>query len=233
MLEEHRGNYAEAKRRYVQALHINQALGHLHGLALNYMFLAELATTVKDAAAARGYFRQELEIDLHVGSPRWQTDTITKITELLVMEDEAEWAVELLTLIRQHSATVPPNHKEAEQRLVELQAELAPELFAAAVERGRARDLEASVKELIAAFSQTVENSAPQAVVQPLKDSLTERELDILRLIAEGRSNREIAEQLVLALGTVKWYISEIYGKLGVESRTQAIARARALNLLT
>ena len=54
----------------------------------------------------------------------------------------------------------------------------------------------------------------------------------MLRLLAAGHSNREIAEALVLAIGTVKWYISEIYSKLGVASRTQAIARAGELDIL-
>jgi non-specific serine/threonine protein kinase len=63
-------------------------------------------------------------------------------------------------------------------------------------------------------------------------DPLTERELDILRLIAEGLSNREIAQALIISLSTVKWYNKQIYGKLGVGSRTQAVAQAREQGLL-
>jgi len=74
--------------------------------------------------------------------------------------------------------------------------------------------------------------SAP-ALAQPLLDPLTERELEVLRLIAAGLSNRDIAARLVLALSTVKSYVNTIYGKLQVESRTQAVARARALHLLS
>lgn len=62
---------------------------------------------------------------------------------------------------------------------------------------------------------------------------ITEREMEVLRLLSRGLSNREIARELVLALGTVKWYISEIYSKLGVGSRTQAIVRARELKLVS
>jgi LuxR family maltose regulon positive regulatory protein len=68
----------------------------------------------------------------------------------------------------------------------------------------------------------------PSDLVEPL----SERELQVLRLLAAGLSNREIAEQLFLAVGTVKKYTSNIYGKLSVHSRTQAAARARELNLL-
>ncbi len=55
----------------------------------------------------------------------------------------------------------------------------------------------------------------------------------MLRLIAVGASNREIAEELVVVVGTVKKHVNNIFGKLGVHSRTQAVARARELNLLS
>ena len=71
--------------------------------------------------------------------------------------------------------------------------------------------------------------SAPSPLVEPL----SQRELEVLRLVAEGLSNREIAERLVVAIGTVKVHIHNICGKLGVQNRTQAILRARQLGLLT
>ncbi len=67
---------------------------------------------------------------------------------------------------------------------------------------------------------------------QPLVEPLSERERQVLRLIADGLSNAEIAARLVIAQGTVKRHINNIYGKLGVESRTQAVARSRELGLL-
>src|SRR5215471_17483838 len=65
-----------------------------------------------------------------------------------------------------------------------------------------------------------------------LLEALTEREQEILNLIVEGLSNQAIADQLFLTLGTVKWYNKNIYSKLGVRSRTQAVAQARELGLL-
>ncbi len=60
----------------------------------------------------------------------------------------------------------------------------------------------------------------------------TERELEVLHLIAAGASNEEIAERLVIAIGTVKRHVSNIFGKLTVSNRTQAVARAQAIGLL-
>lgn len=68
--------------------------------------------------------------------------------------------------------------------------------------------------------------------VDYLPEPLTEREQEILRLLAEGLSNREIAQKLVIAPETVKWYNKQIYNKLDVHSREQAVARSRLAGLI-
>jgi LuxR family maltose regulon positive regulatory protein len=70
------------------------------------------------------------------------------------------------------------------------------------------------------------------ASAQSLTEPLSQRELEVLRLIAQGLSNREIGERLFLALDTVKGHNRRIYGKLEVRKRTEAVARARELGLL-
>ena len=86
------------------------------------------------------------------------------------------------------------------------------------------------VTKLLSATSATSVTKGSTA--QPLIEPLSERELQVLRLVAAGKSNREIADELVLATGTVKKHLSNIFGKLNVQSRTQCVARARELNLL-
>ena len=71
----------------------------------------------------------------------------------------------------------------------------------------------------------------PQAG-ETLIEPLSERELEILTLIGEGLSNRQIADQYFLSVGTVKWYTSHIFSKLGVQNRTLAMVRARQLKLI-
>jgi LuxR family maltose regulon positive regulatory protein len=65
-----------------------------------------------------------------------------------------------------------------------------------------------------------------------LVEPLSQRELEVLQLIAQGLSNREISERLFLALNTVKGHNRKIYGKLQVQRRTEAVARARELGLV-
>jgi ATP/maltotriose-dependent transcriptional regulator MalT len=68
--------------------------------------------------------------------------------------------------------------------------------------------------------------------VTKLLDSLTEREVEVLGLVSQGFSNRDIAMKLVISLGTVKTHLNRIFAKLQVKSRTQALLQAKALHIL-
>lgn len=76
------------------------------------------------------------------------------------------------------------------------------------------------------------EPAAPPPTPQPLVDPLSERELEVLGLVAAGLTNREIAHRLFITVGTVKRHINNIYGKLEARHRAEAVARARDLGLL-
>ena len=88
-------------------------------------------------------------------------------------------------------------------------------------------ELKDYILRLLAAF----EGQKPPAA-QGLVEPLSERELEVLRLLAEGYSNQEIADKLVVSVGTVKTHVHNTLGKLGVSSRAQAAARARELSLI-
>lgn len=92
----------------------------------------------------------------------------------------------------------------------------------------------AYLSNLLKAFAHPEASSLPTSPTQaqPLLDPLSWREREVLRLMASGRKNREIAEELVVVIGTVKSHINMIYTKLGVTNRVQAVAHARALGLL-
>jgi len=155
----------------------------------------------------------------------------------------------LETLILQAMALSVQGHTE--QALIKLEQALAigePEnyvrifvdegppmarLLYEAVTRGGAPDYS---RRLLAAFPvaepEQADPSKAQAPKSELVEPLSDRELEVLQLIAEGLTNQEIADRLFLSLNTVKVHTRNIYGKLGVNSRTQAVARARAWGIL-
>ena len=92
----------------------------------------------------------------------------------------------------------------------------------------QAAELKGYIQTILAAFGPKLNLSIRQALIEPL----SERELDVLRLLSEGLSNGEIAQRLVVSVGTVKTHVHSIIDKLGVHNRTQAVAQARQLELL-
>jgi LuxR family maltose regulon positive regulatory protein len=102
-----------------------------------------------------------------------------------------------------------------------------------ALSRGIAPDY---IRRLLAAFTdaepEKTNLSKSQAPESELVEPLSERELEVLQLIAEGLTNQEIASRLFLSQNTVKVHTRNIYGKLGAHHRADAVARARALGIL-
>jgi LuxR family maltose regulon positive regulatory protein len=97
-----------------------------------------------------------------------------------------------------------------------------------AASRGPSREREHALKLLVALGRPA---SALAATGAPAV-ALSAREVEVLRLLAAGRSNEAIAEELVVALSTAKWHVAQIYRKLGVRGRMEAAARARELRLI-
>jgi len=120
----------------------------------------------------------------------------------------------------------------AAQRPAGLRAPPAPD-------RGgrRQRHPNAYLGRLAGAFAQDPAATGPRdqagtVIVAGLVEPLSHRELEVLRLLASGKPNQQIAEELVVALNTVKKHVGHILSKLGAINRTEATARARELGLL-
>ena len=104
----------------------------------------------------------------------------------------------------------------------------------AVVQKATAKDPKTRYADALAfanAFREAARLGASREV-DSLVELLTPREQEVLKLILDGKSNREIAEALIVELVTVKWYVKQIYRKLNVRSRVQAIVRARELDLV-
>ena len=148
-------------------------------------------------------------------------------------EGDLVHAVELLALA-QNVLEIGRKWMERWPLLTRTQADLAarldPGTYARAWERGLALDAEATLNRIVYAEPPAGHPAGPTA--EALPEPLTEREAEILGLVAAGLSNLEIAERLVLSVGTVKVHTRHIYQKLGVGSRTQAVARASEMHLI-
>jgi LuxR family maltose regulon positive regulatory protein len=109
---------------------------------------------------------------------------------------------------------------------------LLREAAAQGVQLAYVERLLAAAAEIAPACPAELEPRAETTALQPLLEPLSAREIEVLTLIAQGLSNREVGERLYISPGTVKAHTSNIFGKLGVRRRTQAVARARALDIL-
>ncbi len=153
---------------------------------------------------------------------------------LLKQNRQPERAVETLALAFTHPKSLN-GWLERWSLITQLRADLELELgqtaFDAAWDRGTQFDAEQIATDLLQELSIAIDHPAEQAN-QSLLDPLSPREFEVLVLIADGLTNREIAERLFVGVSTVKKHIQHIYSKLDARNRTSATAVARDLNLL-
>ncbi|MBL8055060.1 MAG: tetratricopeptide repeat protein [Anaerolineales bacterium] len=229
-----RGQIREAERHWAAA--VGPGAGSTDSEAiLSLAYLRELQQLV----GAR--------LDLQRGQPEAALQTLAPIAALAEQQGRSLRLVEALVLQAQAYAALGQT-AAAQAALQRALAQAEPEgLVRTFVDEGaplrallthgpaaEPAGLAAYRSRLLTAFG-TPHPPAPPPTSQPammLVEPLSERELSILRLIAEGGSNRDIAQKLYLSLYTVKFYTYTLFGKLGVHSRTQAVARARDLGLL-
>lgn len=139
---------------------------------------------------------------------------------------QPEWVYEGLVSIAR--ATLAAGDAEQAERHVRR----ADELFEAVI---RPNDMEPLVRRALrerARYAAAAGRGTGPSGEKPLVEPLNQRELELVRLLAERRSNREIADELYLSVNTVKWHARNLYGKLGVERRQDAVRRARELGIL-
>jgi tetratricopeptide (TPR) repeat protein len=147
------GEYAEATRLAQESLALDEKLGYPREKAWAFRVLGNAACGRRDFQGARTYLRQALEIGMSVRAIAAALLTVVGIADLLAREGKREWAVELLALILHHPSTWQWTKDRAAPLVAELKTALSPDLFAAAQERGRARDLWATAQELLAELS--------------------------------------------------------------------------------
>ena len=181
-----------------------------------------------DLSTLFDFLAQQLRAARQNNAIGWQIEVL--ILQSLVHHVQGDLTQALATLQQALSLAEPEGHA----RVFLDEGPPMAELLRLGAQRGvwHSPQLAAYANRLLRAFPDfTVRPPAP-ALPSGLIEPLSDRELEVLRLLDDGLSNRQIAEKLIVTVGTVKSHAHNIYGKLGVERRTEAIARARDLHLL-
>jgi non-specific serine/threonine protein kinase len=226
-------DHAQAEDLLAEALSMFRASGHAPGTAATLSTLGRVLLERGDVAQAFDRFRESLALRLEVGD-RWGLPfSLHGLALVARASGKPEQAARLYGAIDalQESLGVAIAREirgPYERDLARVRSALTAERFAAEWAAGRSLPLEQAVAEA----SGVTPRQAASAAADASFHDLSPREVGVLRLVAAGRSNREIADTLFISVPTVKRHMTNILRKLGVSSRSAATAYARARELV-
>jgi ATP/maltotriose-dependent transcriptional regulator MalT len=215
-------DYPAAQQLYEQSLSIYQKLNDKGGLSSAHHGLGQVALQSGGTDSAAHHFREALGIANKISFVPLLLSILIEVGTMMLNHDLKKRGIELLRLVHDHPASNQQQQEKAASLL-----ESSPIIHDAPIP-----DLKTTIIALRIELLDFVPD-APAAKISPLIDPLTDRELDVLHLIVQGLSNPAIAEQLVVAVGTVKAHSNRIYRKLGVTNRVEAVIKAQELSLLS
>jgi predicted ATPase/DNA-binding CsgD family transcriptional regulator len=219
-----RGDLAEARQRYTEALEYLREINAWPEIARCLSGLGRAATDAGATALAREHLTESLRLSREIGTRIGVARGLEAFAALAVREGDPERAVLLAaasTALREAAGLPPLPGARAERylALARRRGDNVPQLWA----RGAALSPEAAIGMALEPPAAPAE-PAPAAAAATPPSSLTPRELEIAALVAGGRSNKAIAEELVISPATVARHIANIMAKLGFRSRAQIAA---------
>ena len=231
----HLGEVALQQRDIVKAQHVFQKSHDIYrqfndkgGLATALHGLGKTAIIRNELVTARHLLERALEIAADIQYVTLTLSIIFSAGQLLVKSGHTEMATAWLDFVRQYPTASYGVKTHAEQVRAQLSDNASWNVHSWTLE-----EVIASVKENLKSGSEEYDD--PQEALPRLSDlpePLTERQQTILSMLAQGLTNQEIAEELVIVVGTVKAHNHSIYNKLGVDNRVQAVTRAKELGLI-
>jgi DNA-binding CsgD family transcriptional regulator len=228
------GDIARAAEFFQQSAAMHLRLGLNGSITLSH--LGDLSLRQGDTSSAGGYLIDALRSATRGGESRAVVLALCRFARLAVAVDQCEFAAKLIgaaeSVPDNAGSTIPAElRRELDAAKDQARSTLRNERFRAATADGANSDIAAVAAETLAWAESFVQGRSDGGAVVSPGDRLSPREVEVLRLIASGRSNREIARSLVISLNTVARHISNIFDKLGAANRTEAAAYAHRYGL--
>jgi DNA-binding CsgD family transcriptional regulator/tetratricopeptide (TPR) repeat protein len=228
------GLLALVNEDYVEAQRLFESIGsemiYVQGIRRSGLALAQLGHEDSDAAA--GTLCDILQLALKIDGVGWMAWTLPASAIIIANRGEQQRAARILGLLFSVKV-MKPAWLERLPLVVRLQSRLRHQLgeaYFTHFDDGSELDLHTTIEEILRTLCVT--NDPYWEGNLKLDTPLTPAEFEILHLIAQGMRNQPIAELRTVSLGTVRGQIHDIYGKLGVNNRSSAIARGRDLGLI-
>jgi len=229
------GDDEGARQRLEEALTISQEIEDDFYVPMLLNILGRLARQHEDYPRAVEYFQQGLALAVETDNTWTIAAQLSGLAGVAVARGKFKRAARMFgadqALRKALNVNVMPGlSADHEQTLADVRAQLSEAEFKAAWAEGYAMSLEQAVA-YARKSSLDIEPTRAHGK-QPLVEVISERELEVLRLLAVGLSNQDIAQQLMVTEGTIKRHTHNIFAKLDVRNRTQALLRAKELDLI-
>ncbi len=221
-----RGDHADARNRYTEAVAYLREVGARPEMARSLNGLGRVAINLGATELAREHLTESLRISRACGTRIGVARGLESFAALAVHEEEPERAV-LLTAAAsalREAAGLPPLQGARAERYIVSARRLGDHVVARLWARGRAMSAEAAITLALEPSTPAPRVAAAAAAATPPPSSLTAREKEVAALITDGRSNKAIADELVISPATVARHVANIMAKLGFHSRAQIAA---------
>jgi DNA-binding CsgD family transcriptional regulator/tetratricopeptide (TPR) repeat protein len=235
-IEQHQ-DYEQAKQHFESSLKPFREAHYLLGCVYALMDLGMTERAIGEDLNAQHHFEEALILLRNTPPGRYFPEVLIELAMIAEKQGQLKRATALLGAangnvpITELTTTIDPSFS-FERAVTALRSRLGEDVFAEAWSVGITMTTHQAINYVLADRTATRDVAYIPSDAQGLTEPLSTRELEVLTLIAQGLSNAEIAQELYLSVGTVKVHTRSIYSKLGVDSRTQAVAQAQALNLL-
>ena len=225
----HQGNVDKANSLLKESLRLNREIGDRRSIARSLLLLARMAMLQDDYATARGLFEESLVISKELGHKRFVASCLEGLASVIFAQGQPAWAARLWGAAEslREAIGAPIPLVDHALMIAAARTQLGEKIFAAMWAEGRTmtpeQALTAQEREAIPETDLVGQPSAPTARLTPTYfDGLTAREVEVLQLVAQGLTNEQVAERLVISPRTISTHLTSIYGKIGVSSRSAA-----------